>query len=552
MAEPRVGTRMTPGGIDWTAAPGYVPSDVAWALESVQGPDACVVKSSMARSVVFVPHGQGPRWVVKHYKCRGLRDVAKAALAGSKARYEWTMAWRFIDIGIPTARPVAYGERRHRGIPVESWLITEEIPDCVTLRDLCSREPHAPLLSREQRRSLVRQLADILARLHNHGIYHSDLHSGNFLVCVDAGSARLHLLDLHAARALWRPLSLSQILHNMAMLFASTHFPGVRRTERLRALQSYCQAANRQYCGTKRLWALVEARAEALRARRLKSRSRRCMLHSSEFRFDTAHGCRTYRRRDFDPDATDAAIAAHDNACARGVLTDHVRKIDAKTRVSLVEVDCAGETRKVCVKEYCAQPLVRNLRNLFRRRPALASWAAAHALGVRGIDVALPLAARVPANPLARASSYVISEALDRSIGLDRYVIGTGGYPDARERRRALAAALGRHFRALHDKRVYHRDLKASNILVAEQAEWDWAFYVVDLDRVRFVSAVDRRRRALNLAQVHTSTPRRATATDRLWFLLAYCATPRLTPEAKAIAREVLALARQRQCIWET
>ena len=224
-------------------------------------------------------------------------------------------------------------------------------------------------------------------------------------------------------------------------------------------------------------------------------------------------------------------------------------KLSPKTRVSLVQAPTERGPRTVCVKEYLGQPLWKNLRNLFRRRPAIRSWAAAHALLVRGAEVALHLAARVPRNPLASRSSFVISAALQGAIGVDRYITAK---LDASARRRAFAAALGRHFRSLHEAGVCHRDLKASNILVTEEGPDAWRFYLVDLDRVRFMEPVDRRRRALNLAQVNASTPLLMSATDRLRFFVAYRDRPKLSADDKALIAFVVELTSDRQCIWDS
>ena len=540
---------MAQGTVQWTLGPGWSAREIATLVQRAQGPSTELVKSSMARTVTFVPWAEGRRVVLKHYKCRGLRDVIKAAISGSKARYEWHMAHRFLDAGIPTAKPLAFGERRRAGIAIESWLATEEISGCVTLRALCSGQDDASRMSHALRLSLVQHLGTILATLHGSRIQHTDLHAGNFLVQLTEHDAALYLLDLHAARLRPWKLSRRQVVQNLAMVLASTTFPGVRPLDRLRVLRHYCRAGLWPWHLYKRLCALVDAKADALRARRIKSRSRRCIVESTQFCSHRDDGCRTYRRRDFSPEAVETAIREHEQSCAAG--PGAALKIDVKTRVSLVQAPSECGPRTVCVKEYRGQPLARNMRNFFRPRPAMRSWCAAHALSVRGIDVAAPLAARVPCNPLSYRSCYVISAALEDAVGLDRYVSANLEGPQALCRRRAFAAAVGRHFRALHDKGVYHRDLKASNILVAERAPDDWAFYVVDLDRVRFMARVDRRRRVRNLSQINASTPLVLSRTDRLRFYAAYSGTGLRAERDKAFARDVIDQTRQRHCLWE-
>lgn len=532
-------------GARWTLAPGYTPDQVHAVLRGSAGPQTEQIKGSLARTVAFVPLDPGRRVALKHYKCRGARDVLKAIVAGSKARHEWNMARRLLDAGIPTAPAVAFGERRRAGVAVESWLITQEIAPCVPLRDLLATPTK---LGPELRESLRAQLGQMLARLHTHGIYHRDLHAGNFLVRSAEGEATLYLLDLHAARVRAMGMCRRDVVQNLAMVCAFGSYPGVEPADERRVLKHYQDAGGQVWGDPDALCAAVHTRLERLRARRLSSRAKRCLINSTEFCTHRDAGRRVYRRRDFPPEAVQAAVEAHAQACVPG--NPAMVKIDTKTHVSFVHVPGPHGPRSVCVKEYCGQPLLRRLRNLFRPRPALRSWMAAHALRVRDIAAPQHLAVALPANPLSGQGSYLISDRLQHAVGLDRYATAHLAGPEARSRRRAFAQAVGRHFARLHEQGVYHRDLKASNILVHED-DGGWVFHLVDLDRVRFLSPVDRRRRVLNLAQINASTPRVLSNTDRLAALRAYQAQGPLGEEARAFLRDAIEQTRLRHCIWE-
>ena len=533
----------------WTVAPGYDVDDIVGLVQRMRTPEAHLIKSSMARTVAFVPLGEGRRMVVKHYKCRGLRDVIKTIVAGSKARYEWQMAHHFLTVGIPTAQPVAFAERRCVGVAVESWLVTEEIPDAVILRDLWEsrNETSGPPQTRPP--VLTEQVADLLVGLNRGRIFHSDLHAGNVLVRSAESTPMLCVLDLHAARTVPSKLTMSQTLRNLVMLLGYSGRSRLRAADRLRILRHYCDSGLWLWSARKRLWSLLEARGAALNRRRLRSRARRCLLSSSQFCSETKRGVRTYGRREFPAEAVDAAVRAHESTCKPG--SPSMVKIDQKTRVSLVEVPTAQGAMKVCVKEYNGRPLIHNLRNLFTWRPAVRSWYAANALSVRGIDVATHLAARLPRSPLSSRSSYVIATALEGAEGFRDFVSANFASSDATASRRTFATAVGRHFRRLHGMGVFHRDLKTTNILIVGEATDSWTFYVVDLDRVRFRRRVSRRHRARNLAQINASTPLVMSATDRLRFYHAYRGSDSWLEEDKAFIREVIKQTRRRTCVWE-
>lgn len=83
-----------------------------------------------------------------------------------------------------------------------------------------------------------------------------------------------------------------------------------------------------------------------------------------------------------------------------------------------------------------------------------------------GIGTALPLAYLERKSP---RSSWLITEFLDGVIDLDAYVLtvlSRAGAADNRDRRNAVLRALAELFRGLERASLYHRDMKASNILL--------------------------------------------------------------------------------------
>ena len=106
-----------------------------------------------------------------------------------------------------------------------------------------------------------------------------------------------------------------------------------------------------------------------------------------------------------------------------------------------------------------------------------------------------------------------------------RKVLPTLDPPALRERTRRLNMALAQLIRALHERSLEHRDLKASNILVhLDRLETSEFLSLIDLVGVRLTSPVPRRRRIKNLARLSVSLANTLgrTRTETLRFLRAY------------------------------
>jgi tRNA A-37 threonylcarbamoyl transferase component Bud32 len=129
-------------------------------------------------------------------------------------------------------------------------------------------------------------------------------------------------------------------------------------------------------------------------------------------------------------------------------------------------------------------------------------------------------------------------------VPLDQYLHPRLSYltgPALIQFKREMAQALGRFLASLHELRIFHADLKPSNIMVRERTAHDWEFILVDLDRVRFDREVDPKRRARNLAQLDSAFQHRLTYTDRLRCFRAYLEAAPDVGEARPFLRLVQA-----------
>jgi len=140
------------------------------------------------RGYYFKIHsGIGWREILK--ELGSLRKPTVSALAEKRAIEAVT------QLGIPTMKLAGYGERGSNPARLQSFIVTEEIADTVTLEDLCAEWPRKPP-GFAQKQRLLRTVADIARRLHENGINHRDFYLNHFRLQGE----RLYLMDLHRAQ----------------------------------------------------------------------------------------------------------------------------------------------------------------------------------------------------------------------------------------------------------------------------------------------------------------------------------------------------------------
>src|SRR5262249_40958854 len=100
------------------------------------------------------------------------------------------------------------------------------------------------------------------------------------------------------------------------------------------------------------------------------------------------------------------------------------------------------------------------VKNLFRRSQVLRSWVNGHALRDRWLPTPRPLAVFHRRRFGLPAEGYLLTEKVRGAVGLDEAVRRC---PD-RATFRELLRRVARMLRAMHDRGVSHRDLKAANI----------------------------------------------------------------------------------------
>ena len=170
--------------------------------------------------------------VLKRFNIKNRLNYVKDLFRSSRAFRAFQKAYHLELLGFPTPRPVAAAERRVLRVLKRSYLVTEEIPGASDLGTLLRSSPRP-------QRDLLKQTAELIARLHGEGFSHGDLKETN-IVCDRTG--KLYLLDLDALSYVRRISGARAAADLERLARAAAKFPNVTRGDRMDFLHAYCRA----------------------------------------------------------------------------------------------------------------------------------------------------------------------------------------------------------------------------------------------------------------------------------------------------------------------
>ncbi len=217
---------------------------------------------------------QGRSYFVKIHRGIGWYEVIKDLLQMRRpivgAENEWLAIQRLTELGIDTMSTVAYGRRGKNPASMQSFIVTEDLFNTVSLEDYCAAWPtNKPSFAFKLQ--LLNKIADISRALLTHGIGHRDYYICHFLLQKnDAGQVdvnaepHLFLIDLH--RTLIKPqLPPRWIVKDIAGLYFSAMHIGLTRTDLLRFVKRYSNKPLRAaLTEDKNFWQAVNERARKL------------------------------------------------------------------------------------------------------------------------------------------------------------------------------------------------------------------------------------------------------------------------------------------------
>jgi len=142
----------------------------------------------------------GRGYFIKHHLGVGWKEILKNLfqfkLPVLGAANEFAAIRKLEELDVPTMSCVAFGERGNDPAKRESFLITRELADMVSLEDFCAKWAENPP-EESLRRDLVRKLGRSIGIMHANGINHRDCYLCHFLRDKEG---ILHVIDLHRAQ----------------------------------------------------------------------------------------------------------------------------------------------------------------------------------------------------------------------------------------------------------------------------------------------------------------------------------------------------------------
>jgi tRNA A-37 threonylcarbamoyl transferase component Bud32 len=534
-------TELTSGGIRWHVLPEW--------QQLLFGPNGLRLdewlRSGLAHVVKNGPHRTVYRVALpglciylKHHRLPDVRAWLRQLVRPAKARMEFDRALAVAARRVPTVLPVALGERCNGSGPSDSFLITQGLEDTESLSDFIEKIFPRLESGRQTRLRLLlaTALGEFVARLHDAGIVHKDLHAANLLIRLGPGDCpSLYLIDLHDV-SLGHTLNWRASRDNLVMLnrwFALR----ASRSDRYRFWRAYCQARRRMRGGwpggacyhlglnaANRLAfrdgaCNLEHRTWRSNLRFWRHRDRRCLVTNRYYyrlQSEAVVGCAL---RDLDPGAM-ASLLADPDAPFRQPGVVFLKNSRSSTVVEF-DLPAGGIVRRVIYKRFCVTTWSDPWLALLRRSPALRSWINGHGLRERCLPTARPLAVFHRRRASLDYEGYLLTEKIPNAVDLHRFLANLADR--AQEERRGILRhcidQVARLVCELHRRHVSHRDLKAGNVLVNHEGVW-----LIDLVGMAPYRKLSRRRRVQNLARLHASFHRSPSLsrTDKLRFLRVY------------------------------
>lgn len=206
--------------------------DVFTAVMHLQGKAFRDVKG---RRTIQVKLGEHSYFVKQHFGV-GWAEIFKNLLTFKKpilgAMTEVNAIQELTQLGIPTTPLVAYGQRGRNPAKLQSFVMTEDLGDILSLEELCADWLANPP-DESVKQLLIIAVAELAAKLHQAGLCHRDFYLCHFVMKQNEfqqGIINLYLIDLHRMLQKQTP-SGQAVMKDIAGLYFSAMDIGLSATD---------------------------------------------------------------------------------------------------------------------------------------------------------------------------------------------------------------------------------------------------------------------------------------------------------------------------------
>ena len=491
----------------------------------VRGTGEKVIKESQLRWAAILTLSNGRKIFIKRDKTKGWPEIFKYFILPSKGRKEWFMAYQLQKRNLAVSKPYGWMERIHRGLVKESYYLSEAVESGVSLAEV------ADILKDEK---ISAELVKTVIRMHSSGLLHQDLHAGNFL--WDGES--FFIIDLHRTKLL-RSLSLNQRLWNLSHLFHSLRSIWGEK-EHLRFLDQYFEGDSISSQKKKEYLMKIHSWMDRLQKRQWQSRTKRCLKESTEFSVTKENGLTFYHRKDFPFDRLKKVVNKH-----LAMVEENPSLLVKQSSEVLVSI-FDDEENRICIKQFCYPHWWDRFREHFRLSKGLKAWLGGNGLRARGVSSIKPFVLMEQKSWFGRAESLLVMEASNAEEEMDRYICK---WFDGIKEKRNFIKAFAFWVCQLHQKNIYHQDMKTCNILVSENRE-TWNFHLLDLEDILLDEKINEKKLFKNLLQLNTSTPKIITTRGRLRFFKEYMRLNPIIKEQKVFLQHLMEESKKRGMVY--
>ncbi len=305
----------------------------------------------------------------------------------------------------------------------------------------------------------IEKIIAVIVKMHQAGICQRDIHPDNFLLTEDVS----YCIDTAMLTTSDKPLTADESVKNVALFTAQ--FPSIDDETEKKIWQQYCQLREKGWYEKH----LSEYVNEVINSRQYRAEKLLNKLYrsSSNYIFHKTFKKRFCIKKSWYQHYSTGQLIIPENFFS-GENIEYLKQGGSSTVIK------AGETNKeLVIKRYNTKNYFHALKRAFRRTRASRSWSMGHLLQTYGINTPAPVAfIEYKFGPIMNVS-YFICEYVPGPNLIEYF---SGSKPLTNEQKMIAEKAVTM-LKKLGKAGVYHRDMKATNLVVNNDELW-----LLDLD----------------------------------------------------------------------